>query len=476
MRGADRVDSARASTTSAAALTVVSGAVLPDRPALGPVDVLIEDGQIACIGEANSLDAPARLDVAGAWLFPGFVDAHVHPIHAETRTSVGDVAPASGITTVLNHFYPNSRESLFEAAQRATREAAQGAADYGFHVRVTPDRLVAPSPMRIADGMGLIEQLRRLSTSQGVVSVKAFLAHADPSVVMSGAGLTYVLRAAERAGLPVIVHAEPGDVLQALDTLRGSSNSLLEHDQRRAPDLEAASVALASATARAVGARLYVAHLSSDLAVDALKRARDLGARVRGESCAHYMTLDSGADLGALGRVTPPLRPRASVAAMRRLAADPESAIDVLASDHCGYSADEKPLDDFAHAGNGLPGLDSLVPLLLDAVLGDGWLTPADIVRLAARGPADTFGIAAKGRIEVGADADLVVVDPAGTTGLRAEPPGPATAASPYGQRQLRGAVIHVLRRGVPLLRDAQPTEAGSQAGGRPVYRTEPTW
>jgi dihydroorotase-like cyclic amidohydrolase len=188
------------------------------------------------------------------------------------------------------------------------------------------------------------------------------------------------------------------------------------------------------------------------------------------------MALDSGAPLGSLGRVAPPLRPPSSVATMRRLAADAHSGIDVIASDHCGYAAEEKPLDDFAHAGNGLPGLDSLVPLLLDAVLGDGWLTPSDVVRLAARGPAETFGLVNKGRIEPGADADLVVVDPAATTELSTRPSGPSTADSPYGERRLRGAVTHVLRRGVLLVSESERTDAARHGRGAPVERKAPTW
>jgi dihydropyrimidinase len=458
-------------TVPATTPTVVRGGLLPDRPEHGPVDVLVAEGRILRVANAGALDAPTRLDIHGAWLLPGFVDAHVHPIHAETLASVGDAAPVNGITTVLNHFYPRLDESLLEAAWRARREASHGAADYGFHVRVTPDRL---DPGR--RHQSLSEQLRQIATAPGVVSVKAFLAHTDPTVMVSAAQLTHVLHAASLAGLPVVVHAEPGDVLAVLDGLEGTAKSLTEHDRRRAPDLEAATIALAAAVARAVGARLYVAHLSSEMAVQAVNRARALGTSVRGESCAHYMALDSSASLGSLGRVAPPLRPASSVAAMRRLAADADSGIDVIASDHCGYAAEEKPLDDFAGAGNGLPGLDSLVPLLLDAVLGDGWLTPSDVVRLTARGPAETFGLVSKGRIEPGADADLVVVDPGGTTELSTSPSGPSTAHSPYGERRLRGAVTHVLGRGVLLVRESEPTDAARLGDGAPVERKEPTW
>ncbi len=447
-------------------VSLVRSAFLPDRPKLGSVDILLKDGRITRIAEAGSLTADSVLDAQGLWVLPGFIDAHVHPIHAETLVSVGDTAPANGITTVLNHFYPRSDESLRDALTRGHDEAASGAADHGFHVRITPDRLT-PS---------LVDDLRELAAIPGVISVKGFMAHSDPAVMVTPAQFTRILHASEQAGLPVVVHAEPGEVLAVLEQLDGAPATLLEHDRRRAPDLEAASVALAAAAAHAVGARLYVAHMSSELAVAAAQRASDLGTRIRGESCAHYMTLDSDAPLGSLGRVTPPLRSKEHVTAMRLLAADGASRIDVLASDHCGYSAEEKPATDFVHAGNGLPGLDSLVPLLLDAVLGAGWLTAADIVRLAARGPADTFGLARKGRIEVGADADLVVVDPSAITTLHAAVPGPATAHSPYGDRRLHGAVTHVLRRAVPLIWDGEPTQAVTGGGGQPVARTEPQW
>jgi dihydroorotase-like cyclic amidohydrolase len=109
-------------------------------------------------------------------------------------------------------------------------------------------------------------------------------------------------------------------------------------------------------------------------------------------------------------------------------------------------------------------------------VLGDGWLTPSDVVRLTARGPAETFGLVSKGRVEPGADADLVVVDPAGTTELSSSASGPSTARSPYGERRLRGAVTHVLRRGGLLVSEGGATDAARQGGGAPVERQEPIW
>ncbi|GGL98087.1 dihydroorotase [Nakamurella endophytica] len=450
---------------------VLSGALLPDRPELGPVDVRVDGERIGAIGPAGTLEAGGTLHVDGGWLLPGVVDAHVHPIHAETFDSVGGSAVAGGITTVLDHLYPATGEDLPDAVARATAQSRRGHADFGFHLRMTPDRLVD----RHGPPAGLTRSLQEAAAVPGVLSVKAFLAHTDPAVMTTWGQLVHIAAAASAAELPVIVHAEPGDVLSELEVLRGAPDSLAQHDARRAEDLEAAAVAMAAAVARSVDARIYIAHMSCAAAVDAATRAHQRGTRIRGETCAHYLDLDSGRQLGAAGRVTPPLRGTDSVADLRERLTDGRSAVHLVASDHCGYAAEEKPDQDFAHAGNGLPGLDALLPLLLDGVLSGGWLTAADLVRLTAAGPAEAFGLPDKGAVAVGRHADLVVVDPGATTVLAAHPPGPASAASPYAGRRLSGAVQHVVRRGTVLVRDGAPV-AGPDAGGRPARRQVPAW
>ncbi|WP_159500597.1 dihydroorotase family protein [Microbacterium sp. 18062] len=454
---------------------ILRGGVLPDRPELGTVDILVDDGRIAGLGPAGSIalsDGDSLLPLDGMWVLPGFIDAHVHPIHSESMSSVGREGVLGGVTTVLNHLYPTPDETLAEAVRRNAADSRDAASDFGYHLRITPDRIDmagAPGHRSALLSAQIIEAL----TVGGVVAVKAFLSHADDRVRSTLAGLTEILLAGAETGIPVIVHAEPGEVITVLDGRYGTPESLGEHDRRRSADLEAAAVALAAATARAVDARLYVAHLSSDRAVDAVARARAWGTRVRGESCTHYFDLDSGRTLGALGRVTPPLRGPDSMARMRELAADSDSGIDVIASDHCGYSAEEKEHTDFALAGNGLPGIDSMAPILIDAVIAGGWLMAADLVRLTSRGPAEAFGLIGKGRILEGFDADLVVVDPRGRGELREHPPGPATAASPYGGRRLAGSIRRVIRRGSDAVVDGVDHELRD---ARPVERTEPEW
>lgn len=447
---------------------ILRGGLLPDRPALGAVDIVVSDGTIVGMDVAGSLNGGTVRDLDGAWILPGVIDAHVHPIHAEDFDSVGEESVLGGITTVLNHLYPEPGETLEESVQRADRLAVKGAADFGYHLRMTPGRVNGTD-----GGPALAEQLATVAMVPGVVSVKSFLAYSDPTVMSTMSDLTRILIAARSADLPVIVHAEAGDVIAVLESVEGLPDSLFEHDHLRSMDLEGATVTMAAAIAKAVAARLYIAHMSNVVAVAAARDARARGARIMGETCPHYLFLDTAQDLGGLGRVTPPLRDVDAVEAMRALVGDPTSGVDLVASDHCGYASEEKPKERFACAGNGLPGIEAMLGLLLDAALSDAWVTPADIVRLLCAGPASAFGLLSKGAIAPGCDADLVVIDPGASTTLAQFPPGPATAPSPYAGMQLRGAITDVYRRGSLAVSNGVRT---GLAGGQPVRREIPGW
>jgi dihydropyrimidinase len=449
----------------------LSGGILLGSRRREPVDILIDGQTIVDVGSAGTLSAATMVDVAGSWVIPGIIDAHVHPIHAETFESVGDLAASSGVTTVLHHLYPQVDESLTAAVSRGFLHARSAASDFGFHVRLTPDRLDEPG--RPAGGLSLADRLKELASRSEVVAVKAFLAHSDPTVAVGFGELTQIMFAAHASELPVVVHAEPGDVLRNLEQLIGPAESLQEHSALRSADLEAATVDMAAAIANSLGARVYIAHISSALAAEAAYTARARGTRIKGETCAHYLFLDSGSDLGPLGRVAPPLRDVDSMAALRELTGNTSSAIDVIASDHCGYLATEKSQDDFAHAGNGISGIESLVPLLIDSLAQDYWLSPDSMIRLCCEGPATVFGLERKGRIATGYDADLVVVDPTGTTSLLNPSYRSEFADTPYRDRKLKGSISHVLRRGEFAVRDG--TNKGL-SGARPVQRKTPEW
>lgn len=398
---------------------------------LAPVDVLIEGSSIAQVAKAGELRATRTIDASSLWILPGAIDSHVHPIHNETFASTGSAALYGGVTTVLHHLYPARGETNEQAVERVEPDAAEGGADFGFHVRVTRDRL----PVDATAGR-----------HSRPASLKVFLAHTDPEVELTAEELWAVMAAAARTGTVVYVHSELGSVTRvagealAMTDLRDWSNT-------RPPPLEAAAVTTVLALAAMTGCRVHLPHLSSADAVEAALNARARwGVEATLETCPHYLFLSYDSVSGGEGRVAPPLRAPDELAEMRRHVATGD--IDLIASDHCGYAAEKKDVPELRDAANGLPGIEVMFPLLLDAAINADWFTPKRLVEALAEGPARAFGLQQKGHLAVGYDADLVLVDPAARTTIRHQDLHDRASYSPYEGTAVSGKVTHVFRRG----------------------------
>ncbi len=427
-----------------------------EAPAL---DIGVSGERIGAILPAGELDALGAevIDAHGLEAAPGFIDAHVHPIHNETPGSVGRAAPLGGVTTEGLHLYPEDGESYAAAMDRLASGVAEGVADAIAHLRITPDR--------VAEGL-------RAAVAAGVSTVKVFLAHGDPTIRSSLGDLARVMMEAASHRLPVIVHAELGETIDTVDSLRPPSSeplSLTGLSESRPAHMEAAAVSVAASTAALTGARLYLAHVSNREALDRALEARKAGADVVVESCPHYLflTAASAEHLGGLGRVLPPLREAGDQRFLRRAVA--EGWIDVLGSDHCGHAPGVKRREDVAGSGSGLPGIELLGPLLIDAALRGEWTDRTAVVRVLCANAARVFGLARKGALDVGKDADVVLIDPAATTVVDASRHLAATTYSPYDGRRLQGAITTVLRRGETVVRDGR---ALSDRGGE-LLRTK---
>ncbi|MFF2327129.1 MULTISPECIES: dihydroorotase family protein [unclassified Streptomyces] len=398
------------------------------------LDIVTRAGRIVAVTAAGETEGAEVVDLDGLQALPGVIDAHTHPIHDETFESVGAAAPRGGVTTALHHLYPEPGEPYADAVARATASARLGQADYGFHVRITPDRLP--------------EGLAALAPLSPVVGAKLFLAHSDPSVMSSYGDLYTALRQARDAKVRIVVHAELGEVLNLHEKVVGDYADLDAFQAARPTSLEAAAVATVGAIAEMTNGPVYIAHVSAPEALDVARAARDRGVDIAVESCPHYFFLDATAPLGGLGRVTPPLRRPEKAAAMRD-AISRGGSVDVMGSDHCGYGEHEKFADDVTASSNGLPGIELMLPLFLDAAASpDSWVTPRRVVELLCEGPARTFGITRKGRIAPGFDADLTLVDPAGSWTVDGGALADRSFYSPYHGRTLKQRIERVYRRG----------------------------
>jgi dihydropyrimidinase len=230
-------------------------------------------------------------------------------------------------------------------------------------------------------------------------------------------------------------------------------------------------VGRAVALAAVAACPLYVVHVSTAAAVEALRRARARGQAVFGEVCPHHLLLDDRryeAQDAADFVMSPPLRPAAEIRAL--WAALRDGTLDVVSTDHCPFLRRERAAADFASIPNGVAGIEHRLPLLWTHGVASGSITASRFVELVAAAPARVLGLApAKGAVEPGADADLVLWDPDAEWEVRAAAQKSRCDASVYEGMGVRGRAETVLLRGSVAVEDGELVEP--RAPGRFVAR-----
>ncbi|ONK10565.1 dihydropyrimidinase [Streptomyces sp. MP131-18] len=429
-------------------------------------DVLVEDEKIVALAaggssQAETWTAGQVIDATGKYVIPGGVDVHTHMempfggTFASDTFETGTRAAAWGGTTTVVDFAVQTRgRSLREGLDAWHAKAAgQCAIDYGFHMILSD----------VDDGS--LKEMDLL-VDEGVTSFKLFMAY--PGVFYSDDG--QILRAMQRAagnGGTVMMHAENGiaiDVLVEQAVADGRTDPRY-HGEVRKVLLEAEATHRAIQLARVAGdAPLYVVHVSAREAVAELAAARDAGLPVFGETCPQYLFLstDNLAEPdfeGAKYVCSTPLRPAAHQAALwRGLRTDD---LQVVSTDHCPFCfSGQKELGrgDFSRIPNGLPGVENRMDLLHQAVV-DGHLTRRRWIDIACAAPARMFGLyGRKGTIAPGADADIVVYDPAAEQTLSARTHHMNVDYSAYEGKRVTGRVVTVLSRGRTVIEERQYT------------------
>ena len=392
-----------------------------------PVDVAVDDGRIVATGVELGLTAAETVDATGLRVLPGAVDAHVHfndPGRADWEGwASGTAAAAAGGTTCVVDMPLNAHPPTVDADSfRQKVEAADGAAVTDFALW---GGLVPGNVSRLA---GLAEL--------GVVGFKAFMSPSgiDDFEAVDDDTLREGMAEAARLGLPVAVHAESPALLRT-PAGRGWRDYLAS----RPPVAELDAIARAIVLAVETGCSLHVVHVSTGRGVRLVAAARARGVDVTCETCPHYLVLDEDdlERLGAVAKCAPPLRPRADRDDLRAVLA--AGSIDLVASDHSPAPASMKEGDDALAVWGGISGCQSLLALALTEDI------PTELV--AAR-PAARLRLPGKGRLEPGADADVVLFDPSVETELRAEDLRYRHRHSPYVGLRLRGRIVATFVRG----------------------------
>ncbi|WP_380169298.1 allantoinase AllB [Jannaschia sp. R86511] len=363
-------------------------------------------GDLTHLPELTDLPTAARVVELGEdeVLLPGLVDSHVHVnepgrTHWEGFATATRAAAAGGTTTLVDMPLNSVPPTTTVANLRAKQDAAQGQAwvDVAFWGGAVPENLADLAPLHEA----------------GVLGFKSFLV---PSGVpefghLDEAALREVLVRVAALDATLVVHAEDPDVL---DGAPGAGGRRYADFLASRPDAaEVVAIERLLRLAAEAGARVHVLHLSSAAALPALAAARAAGQPVTVETCPHYLVLaaDDVPDGATTFKCCPPIRDAANADALWRALAD--GVVDCVVSDHSPSTEADKRLDtgDFGAAWGGISSLQLLLPLVWTEARARGF-TLADVVRWACLGPARVAGLATKGRLVVGAPADLVVLAP----------------------------------------------------------------
>jgi len=453
---------------------LISGGVVVDAFGERPADLRIsDDGRIGEVA-SNLVALPGEQvhDASGKLVVPGGIDCHTHLHMPMGAVRVSDdfvsgtrAAAIGGTTTIIDYVTVTRGDDPMATVATWHSWAEPAVIDWGLHLTFTeavPEAVVAAG------------------VQAGITSFKLYLAYPD-RLQVDDATIVRLMRAARRQGALVTLHCENGGAIEELrrEALAAGRTEVIEHARTRPAVLEAEAVNRAAALAEVTGASIYIVHVSSAPALAAVRSAQERGVDIKAETCPQYLYLDvsrlEGPD--AVDFVcTPPLRdPWHAEELWEGLA---QGYIHTVATDHCPFwRADRRRgvagrpggLTDFTDIPGGLPGIETRLALVWQGVRA-GRISTADWVRLCAEAPARTFGLwPTKGSLAVGADADVVVWDPARRQPLAAASLDMAVDQSPYEDMMAIGWPKLVLSRGMPVAVDGSFT--GEVGWGRYLTR-----
>jgi allantoinase len=418
-----------------------------------PAAVGIDSGRIVAVGGYDdAFEAAVDTDLGETALLPGLVDTHVH-VNEPGRTewegfaSATRAAAAGGVTAIVDMPLNSLPPTVDVEALRVKQAAASGQifVDVGFWGGAIPGNAGALPALREA----------------GVFGFKAFLADSGvPEFPPVSAG--ELRQALEAVDAQFVVHAEDPDHLGELSGPASYAAFL----GSRPPEAEHAAVATAIDAARVTGGRVHILHLSAASALPLIAAARAEGLRVTAETCPHYLTLDAAhiPDGATEFKCCPPIRDAANADQLWQALAD--GLITCVVSDHSPCTPELKKRDtgDFAAAWGGIASVQLGLPVIWSSARARGH-TLAEVTEWMAHRPAELVGLHEKGRIAVGADADLVAFDPDDTFVVEPARLHHKNPVTPYAGRELHGVVRTTWLRGHAV--------AGETARGRFLSRKD---
>lgn len=424
--------------------------VTTDGPTLS--DIGISDGRIAAIGPGLPGSSDTVINASGKLVLPGGVDTHCHIeqvsgaglMNADTFETATRSAAMGGTTTVVSFAAQHPGQRMRHVVSDYAALAQKGAMiDHAFHMIVSDtgdNNLSDDIPALIAEGHR---------------SIKLFTTYAK--VRQDDKSILDILQVAKRDGALVCFHAEnDGMIAHMTERLLAAGKTAPKyHAQSHPREAEIEAIDRMCRFAEFTGAEIMIFHVSTREGADIVRRARARGVRVQAETCPHYlfMTVDVlEQDNPARFMCSPPQRTADDQAALWDAIAD--GTIELVTSDHAPYRMDstgkfangtDAPFNKIA---NGMPGLETRLPLMFDAMVSKGRASLAAFARMTATNPARAFGLPGKGQIATGFDADITIWNPDLSHEYKANDLHDNVGYNPFEGRVVQGWPEQVFLRG----------------------------
>jgi dihydroorotase len=419
---------------------LIKGATLVNHSGEGLADIGVKDGRIVAIGPLSAQNAGRTLDATGLHVLPGVIDTQVHfrepgLDHKEDLESGSRSAVLGGVTAVFE--MPNTKPATVCAealADKVRRGRGRMYCDFAFFVGATREN---------------VEELPKLEKLPGAAGVKVFMGSSTGDLVVDDEKtLSRILALIERRAA---FHAEDEARLRERASLKREGVPA-SHSEWRDPEAALAATAKLVRLATAAGKRVHVLHVSTAAEMQLLALHKDVASV---EVTPQHLTLaapDVYRRLGTKAQMNPPLRDAAHQNVLWWGLT--QGVVDVLGSDHAPHSLEEKA-QSYPASPSGMPGVQTLVPIMLDHV-NKGRLSLARFVDLTSAGPQRLFGIAGKGRIAVGYDADLTIVDLKRRETISNSWMASRSGWTPYDGMGVTGWPVMTLVRGRVVMRDGE--------------------
>lgn len=450
---------------------VIAGGTVATASDTFSCDIGVRDGTIVAMGHDLG-SAKETIDASGHLVLPGGIDSHVHIaqpsgdgiVMADDFAS-GTLSAAFGGNTTVMPFCMQEKGTSLRETVKEYHKLAEGRCytDVSFH-------LVISEPTEQVLGQDLPALIE-----DGYTSFKVFMTY--DGLALNDREMLEVMSVARETGALVMVHAENYDAIRFLtDRLeRGGHIAPKFHGTSRPIPVEREATHRAISLAELVDVPVMIVHVSNREAMEEIARARSRGLKVYGETCPQYLVLTEkdmdGLNMeGAKYVCSPPPRDTASQQACWEGLSN--GIFNVFSSDHCPFRYDDpagkltpKGRTSFRWVPNGIPGVETRLPILFSEGVGKGRITLNQFVALSATNHAKTYGLTKKGSIAIGMDADIAIWDPRREVTISQSLLHHGSDYTPYEGIQVTGWPVTTILRGQVLVRDGQLVGKPGQGG-----------